>query len=162
MRAFVAIVILVFGVAGITGAGAADLRAGVAARGHGYSLDYSVIGEPAAPLIVYDYEPGVTIRAYWLPPWRNRHYFPFHGNLRKRRATSYPVGRPKPAQSYWRYWSNDGAFINDMPPAGFRSYDHAPAPDRQNHPTLVRPHYDMALPRPDPRSAVTVNKNIDE
>lgn len=40
MRAFVAIAILVLGVAGITSAGVADLRAGVGARGHGYSLDY--------------------------------------------------------------------------------------------------------------------------
>jgi hypothetical protein len=54
MRAFVAIAILVFGVAGIISAGAADLRAGVGVRGHGYSLDYSVIGKPAAPLIVYN------------------------------------------------------------------------------------------------------------
>jgi hypothetical protein len=102
------------------------------------------------------------MRAYWLPPWRNRHYFPFHGNLGKRRAMAPPAGRPKPAETYWRYWSNDGAFLNELPPSVLHSYDRAPAPRGQNHSTLVRPHYNSTLPKPDPRSAVNVNKNIDE
>ena len=157
MRALVATAILVFGVAGITTAGAADLRAGDGTRGHAYYGGYSVIGEPAPPVIVYGYEPGVTIRAYWLPPWRNRHYFPFHGKIRKKRATSYH-GRPKPAETYWRYWSNDGAFLHEVPPAVLRSFDRAPAPRRQNHSTLVRPRYNVMLPKPDPRSAVTVKQ----
>ena len=140
MRAFIAIAILVFGAAGITGARAADLPAGGGARGQGYSLDYSVVGGPAAPLIIYDYEPGITIRAYWLPPWRNRHYFPFHGKLGKRHATASPAVRPKPAQTYWRYWSNDGAFINDQPPAMLPSFDRAPAPRGQIHSKPVTPH----------------------
>ncbi len=152
MRALVATAILVFGVAGITTVGAADLRAGDGTRGHAYHGGYSVIGEPAAPLIVYDYEPGVTMRAYWLPPWRNRHYFPFHGKIGKQRATHHG-GRPKPAETYWRYWSNDGAFLHAVPPAVLRSFDHAPAPRRQNHSKLVKP---------DPHAVVKPNGNFDE
>ncbi len=156
MRTLAAIAILVFGVAGATTAGAADVRMGGGTRGYSYYGGYGG-GETAAPVIVFGYEPGVTIRAYWLPPWRNRHYFPFHGNLKKRRATSYQ-GRPKPAETYWRYWSNDGAFLHELPPAILRSYDRAPAPRGQNHSTLVRPRYNATLPRPDPRSAVTVKQ----
>jgi hypothetical protein len=158
MRALAAIAMLVFGVAGATTAGAADIRTGGGAGGHSYYSGYAVIGGPAAPVIVFGYEPGVTIRAYWLPPWRNRHYFPFHGDLKKRRATSSYHGRPKPAETYWRYWSNDGAYLHELPPAILRSYDRAPAPRGPNHSTLVRPRYNATLPRPDPRSAVTVKQ----
>jgi hypothetical protein len=146
MRALVAMAILVFGVAGV---GAADLRAGPEAQGHASYGAYSVIAEPAAPLIIYDFEPGVTMRAYWLPPWRNRHYFPSHVNYGKRHATPHPAGRPKPAETYLRRWSNDGAYINNLPPAVLRSFDRPPAPRGQNHSTLVKP---------DPLSA----KNLDE
>jgi hypothetical protein len=162
MRVRVAIAVLAFGVAGITTAGAADLGVGGGARGQASYGGYSFNGGPAGPVIVYGYEPGVVIRAYWLPPWRNRHYFPFHGKRPKQHATSYHGGRPKPAETYWRYWSNDGAFLHGMPPRALWSFDRAPAPRAQNHSTLVRPRYGVTLPKPDPRSAVTVKKTTDE
>ena len=38
---------------------------------------YDFGGVRAGMLVGFDFEPGVTIRPYWLPPWENRHYFPF-------------------------------------------------------------------------------------
>lgn len=35
----------------------------------------------AGPFVVYDYEPGIVVRQYWLPPWAGRHYFPSGGKL---------------------------------------------------------------------------------
>jgi hypothetical protein len=150
MRALVAIAILAFGVAGATSAGAADLGIGGGPHGH-YVTHYSVIGEPATPLIVYDYDPGVVVRAYWLPPWRNRHYFPFgRDKIVKTRA----IGRPKPAETYWRYWSNDGAFMYEAPRAVLRSFDTAPVPHTQKHSMLVKPHENQKPVKP--------NENNDE
>jgi hypothetical protein len=149
MRALIAIVILAFGVAGATGAGAAGLRIGGGPRGH-YVTQYSVIGEPATPIIVYDYDPGVVVRAYWLPPWRGRHYFPFGRD----KVVKKHAGRPRPAQSFWRYWSNDGAFMYQAPPAARRSFDAAPVPHTQKHSTLVKPHENQKLVKP--------NENNDE
>jgi hypothetical protein len=77
---------------------------------------------------LYDYDPGVVVRAYWLPPWRDHHYFSFGRDRWDLRRTKAPVGRPKPAETYWRYWSNDGSFIHELPTAGLRSFDTAPEP----------------------------------
>lgn len=33
------------------------------------------------PLVVYDFEPGVDVRAYWAEPWDGRHYFPSGGKM---------------------------------------------------------------------------------
>jgi hypothetical protein len=147
MRALIAIVILAFGVAGATGA--AGLRTGGGPRGH-YVTHYSVIGEPATSFIVYDYDPGVVVRAYWLPPWRNRHYFPFGRD----KIVKTHARRPRPAQNFWRYWSNDGAFIHEAPPAALRSFDAAPVPHKRKHTTPVKPHKNQKLVKP--------NENDDE
>jgi hypothetical protein len=141
MRALIAIAILIFSV-GV--ASASNLRIGGSHRGH-YVTHYSVVGEPATPLVIYDYDPGVVVRAYWLPPWRNRHYFPFG---RDRIVKTHAVGRPKSAQTYWRYWSNDGAFIYGVPPAALGSFDTAPAPRRENHSKFVKPHENQKPVKP--------------
>jgi hypothetical protein len=122
MRALAAVAILAFGVVGVTGAGAADLRVGHGGLGYDYS--YEVFGRRAAPVIIYDYEPGVVVRAYWLPPWRNRHYFPFGRDRIVRHAAS----RPTRARSYRRYWSNDWAFIDEFPPPALHARDRVPLP----------------------------------
>jgi hypothetical protein len=49
-------------------------------------LSGNLIGVPAGavhaePYVIYDFEPGVVIRAYWLTPWAGRHYFPSGGTL---------------------------------------------------------------------------------
>jgi hypothetical protein len=98
MRALV----LLAGLFGIGAAQAADLS--VAPQGSGsYTL-----AQPAPPVIVYDFEPGVVIRAYWLPPWGHRHYFPATGRMPVygRREYLAPNGPLEPAETYYRSWSN--------------------------------------------------------
>lgn len=95
MRVHAAIAILCLGTAT---AGAADLPLAPAAGGYG------IYGERAGMIAVYDTEPGVTVRAYWRNPWRNRHYFPVGKDEPRVVRTG---GTPKRAESYYRYWSND-------------------------------------------------------
>jgi hypothetical protein len=128
MRVLLAIAILVCALAGVPRATAADL--GIGARPV-MSGDYYLFADRAGALIVYDFEPGIVQRAYYLPPWRDRHYFPFHA-VRPRHSQA-PAGRPRPAESYFRYWSNDGAFIDDLPPQALRSFDTPPTPRRRPH-----------------------------
>lgn len=101
MRVLGAIAGLAIGLAAAGGADAADL--GVEA-GAGY-------GRPAGMIVIWDSQPGVVTRAYWLPPWRNRHYFPSNGEMpevgRDEDLTARDV--PEPAQSYRRYWSTSPA-----------------------------------------------------
>jgi hypothetical protein len=146
MRFFLASAIFVFALAGISGARGADLGVGGGVRGFG---DHFVAAERAGALIIYDYEPGVVQRAYWLPGWRGRHYFPFHAE----KVRQSPAPRPKPAESYFRYWSNDGAFLNGLPPAALHSYDRAPAPRRRNS--------SQVLP-PEKSGSATPNENADD
>lgn len=112
MRVPIAIAVSAAGlVAGIVAAAAADLPPG-----------YFAIGGPAPPLVIYDYEPGVVVRAYWLPPWDDRHYFPATGRRpRIGRAENFHTARPqpKPAHSFERYWS-----ISSFVPA----WPHQPLP----------------------------------
>jgi hypothetical protein len=137
MRAPLALALSLTGIlAGITAAGAADLPYPLAPRS-------VIIDEPAAPLVVYQYEPGVTMRAYWLPPWRDRHYFP-HSNQRPRlgrRENLSAVRKPtRPPETYVRFWSNAAAFPK-------RAFNAAPArrspPQRRyepNQPTPATPN----------------------
>jgi len=105
MRAPLIMALSVVGiVAGTVAAAAADLQ---------LSPGYMGLGEPAAPVVIYSYEPGVTMRAYWLPPWRNRHYFP-HSNdrprLGRRENLSAPRRFVRPAATFMRSWSNAADF----------------------------------------------------
>jgi hypothetical protein len=110
MRFLVAIAILAVALTGAAGARAADLRSGLSAR----YVNYAPVGAIAAPQIVYDFEPGVIVRPYWLAPWRNRHYFPF-GHDRWDRHKVHAWVRPRPAQSFHQYWSNAQAFVRPWP-----------------------------------------------
>ncbi len=117
MRALVAIVIFACGFAGVTPARAADLSDGPAP-------DYSAIGYRVAPLVIYDYEPGVVVRAYWSAPWGNRHYYPATGKrprIGRRENLSAPRIAPRPAQTFRRSWSNASAFLVEH-----RHHRHAP------------------------------------
>lgn len=64
--------------------------------------DYPAASVRAVPFVVYDYEPGIAVREYWLAPWRNHHYFP-RGQRTKSIAHSGRLLR-RPAQSYHREW----------------------------------------------------------
>jgi hypothetical protein len=103
---------LVVGLAGTAGAMAADL----AVRPQGaFGLHYSALGDRVEPFVIYDYEPGIVVRAYWLPPWRNRHYFPTGGKVRLGRLERVSAARRlPPAETFYRSWSTS-AFIPDGP-----------------------------------------------
>lgn len=99
------------GVVATDAAAAADLSYHMAMHG-------TYGGRRAVPTVIESYQPGVTMREYWLPPWRNRHYYPFsqkrsrrvHNEVRRR------YRRPQPAQSYHRVWSNAEVFPSDCAP----------------------------------------------
>jgi len=66
------------------------------------------VGIHAGPLAVYDYEPGVVVRAYWAPPWGNRHYYPSLGHKprlgrRENVKQRLPVDHP---EDFYREWSS--------------------------------------------------------
>jgi hypothetical protein len=101
MRVLFNFTVVAFGIACMTPAGAADLSA---SRSNGTS---SFIGQRALPVVLFDDQPGVEVRAYWLPPWHDHHYFPATGRRPKiGRREYFSVKRPalKPAESFSREW----------------------------------------------------------
>lgn len=73
-----------------------------------------VLGARVAPLVITDYQPGVVVRAYWIAPWRHRHYFPATGEAPEvgRDEDLSPVRvPPDPAESFERHWSTSSAFL---------------------------------------------------
>lgn len=98
----------------ITGAAqAADLPAE-----RDVGLHYSALGRRVAPLVIYDYEPGVVVRAYWIAPWRNRHYFPATGeapDVGRDEDLSAGGAPPEPAESFAREWTNARAVPHRVP-----------------------------------------------
>lgn len=81
-------------------------------------VHYSAIGRRVAPLVVYDYEPGIVVRAYWIPPWRHRHYFPTSGQAPiVGRDEDLAAGGPppEPAETYFREWTSAPAVQHRVP-----------------------------------------------
>ena len=124
MRAPMFIAVLLAGlVAGAAGARAADL-----------SVEGCCYGgpPPIAPVVIIDNEPGVVMNRWWLPPWRNRHFYP-HG-VEKLRSDARPPdepSRPRRAPRYSRYWTNPPVYLLDSSPL---------LPDRAYPMPRPRPH----------------------
>ena len=98
---FAAIVISV----SVTAARAADLPIDSSSM---YSTYAPALGQRVAPLVIYDYQPGVVVRAYWQAPWRHRHYYPRTGErpeIGRDEDLSAPYEPYKPAKTFKRYWS---------------------------------------------------------
>ena len=90
-------------VAAVSAAQAADLPPDT------IGLHHSGMGRRVAPLVIYAYEPGVVVRAYWIAPWRKRHYFPTTGEapgIGRDEDLSAASAPPEPAESYAREWTN--------------------------------------------------------
>src|SRR5262245_3181103 len=109
---------ILIGAGSVAAANAADISAGFNVNGNVYSPLVSRI----EPVIVFDYEPGVIVRTYWLPPWRNRHYFPRTGKRPKiGRREILPKNRMSKPEEYFRFWSAssfpDSPSRSAMPPA---------------------------------------------
>ena len=79
-------------------AAAADLR----------SVPSAAIFAPAGQIVEWDFEPGVVVRAYWLPPYANRHYFPSSGETPRlgRKENLESSVKPEPAKSFYREYSS--------------------------------------------------------
>lgn len=106
-----------------------------------YWGDAPVYGYPAAPVVIYDDNPGVTMRAYWEDPWAGRRYFPATGIRprygRHERLSLRRVRLPQ-AENFYRSWSTSSAFVPDRPGARLPLYDLAP-PARRFAPPPVKP-----------------------
>jgi hypothetical protein len=116
MRALFAALLLALAVTAAQPARAADL----------VGLQYDG-GVRAESVLIYDYRPGVLVRAWWLSPWHDRHYFPATGKrprlgrLENLSAKSRPV---KPAATFYRAWSTSELVFDDA------SRPRARAPER--------------------------------
>jgi len=133
MRTLKAIAILVFGIAGLSAARAADLPAERAARD--VFTHHVPFGRRVGPIVIYDFQPGMVVRAYWLSPWRHRHYFPFGAAKQDIDAAPADDGPPQPAESFERYWSTSRTFIRELP---LRARDEAPRDEQQSPPAIQK------------------------
>ena len=128
MRVLFAVALISLGLAGVGAASAADLP-GV--QSNDYSTRSFAAGQRAEQLVIYDDQPGVLVRAYWLAPWRHRHYYPTTGKRPRigRYENLFAVGRPsKPAKTFQRSWSNAWAFAHELPRARALPLDTQPMP----------------------------------
>lgn len=115
MRVLFAVALIVLGLAGVTPAGAADLVGGNSGN---YAVGYSAHGHRAGLLVIYDFEPGIVVRAYWAPPWRQRHYYPTTGEKPesgRNEDLTGGGGAPEPAETFQRFWSTSSAFLPEFP-----------------------------------------------
>jgi hypothetical protein len=137
MRVFGLAIALGLGLAGTVCARAADLPLRPAPD-RNVGLHYQAIGRHIAPLVIYDYEPGVIVRAWWLAPWRHRHYYPATGErprvgrLENAHARREPV---EPAETYYRTWTTTSAFVPERPAAAPARED-APEAEPRTEPPL--------------------------
>lgn len=91
----------------------AALIASTALAGAAHAADvesgaYAGYGPRAGQLVFWDFEPGVVVRAYWLPPYGNRHFFPSSDvtpRLGRQENLDAPSS-PTPAKSFYREWSS--------------------------------------------------------
>jgi hypothetical protein len=128
MRVPIAAMLIALCGAGVTMARAADLPVG------GSAPYYSEggFGQRSASLMVYDYQPGIVVRAYWSAPWRHHHYFPATGHRPKFGRVedmSAPSEPSEPAATFKRSWSNASAFLAERPRLTAR--DRLPAPQAE-------------------------------
>ncbi len=136
MRVLYATALIVLGLTGVSAASAADLPR---ERSGTYSTRASAIGHRTAPLVVYDFQSGVVVRAYWLAPWRHRHYFPTTGEkpeVGRDEDLSATSSAPEPAETFQRYWSTSSAFLPEQPRASGKPFDIAPEPRAEQLPEI--------------------------
>jgi hypothetical protein len=83
----------------------------------------------AEPVLIYDYRPGVLVRAWWLSPWHNHHYFPATGKrprLGRLENLSAKRGPIKPAANFYRAWSTSDLLFDAAPRAFARAPERIP------------------------------------
>jgi hypothetical protein len=83
-----------------------------------YATRHAAFGVRTGAIVVYDYEPGVAVRAYWIAPWRNRRYFPTDSEVPEIGRDEDLADRgdmPQPAEAFERSWSTSAAFKRERP-----------------------------------------------
>jgi len=70
----------------------------------------------AEPFIIYDYQPGIVVRSYWIGPWAGRHYFPSSDRkpILGRREQLVPAAVSD--RTYRRTWSSGPIDTIQQPP----------------------------------------------
>jgi hypothetical protein len=137
MRVSATIIGICAGLAGVASAAAADLPPVSAERNVG--LHYAAHGRRAGPIVIYDYQPGVVVRAYWMAPWRHRHYFPATGEqpiAGRDEDLSARGEATEPAESFSRTWTTSSAFVVEAPRGRYRDFDGRPTPQTEPEPPL--------------------------
>jgi hypothetical protein len=141
MRLLFALVLMTLAIAGLVPVSAADLvepnsdgglSDGAPVEGVSYDGAWTH-GVRAMPAVIFDYEPGVNVRAYWRSPWRHRHYFPVAGKqpvVGRLEDLSVTGSALQPAENYYRSWSTTALFAHDAP----RKRAHARALDDEGVP----------------------------
>jgi len=130
MRVLVAIAAFVLAVAGGAVARAADLPDEPAPRN--VFTHHVPFGHRVGPIVIYDFEPGVVVRAYWLSPWRHRHYFPFGAKQDVNDTPGDDDAAPQPAESFERHWSTCDLCNRELPP--LRARDEVPRDEQLSEP----------------------------
>ena len=133
MRALAMIALLLSGLAGASAVRAADGPPEPVARD--VFIQRVPFGYRAGPIIVYDFQPGVVVRAYWRAPWRSRHYFPFGAAPPEPAADD--DGPPKPAESFERFWSTAPPIVRELPALRARGQA-LPSDDRRPPATIQK------------------------
>ena len=136
MRVFGLAIGLGLGLAGMASARAADLPLRPALD-RNVGLHYHAAARRAGQLVVWDFEPGVVVRAYWLPPWRHRHYYPATGERPRigRRENWHARGEAaEPAENFYRTWTTTSAFVAERPLGPVR--EDAPEAEPRTEPPL--------------------------
>jgi hypothetical protein len=139
MRVLFAAVLIVLGIAGLKPASAADIET---ERSANYSTQNVGLGRRTAPLVVYDYHPGVVVRAYWLAPWRHRHYYPTTGEkpeIGRDEDLSTTSSALEPAETFQRSWSTTSAFPPEQARGRVPPLDAEPAPGMAPPPQIPGP-----------------------
>lgn len=132
MRALLALATLALVGAGSAAASAADSPHGRVTHRTFHFVDAVRAGQ----ILIYDYEPGIHVRAYWRAPWRNRRYFPMTGKKpklgRHERLSARAGSAPKPAGNFYReWWASSAVAVADV-------YDYYPGPLRADPAPHVR------------------------
>jgi hypothetical protein len=128
MRGFMIIVVLVGGILAAAPAHAADPPS---ARSDVFTHRVPY-GQRVGPIVIYDFQPGVVIRAYWASPWRHRHYFPF--GAKQDAEDEAPQNRPpQPAETFERSWSTCHMCDRELPlrARGEATEDPLPTPPKK-------------------------------
>lgn len=87
-------------------------------------------GPHGQQIVFFDYEPGVVVRPYWLPPYRNMHYFPGNHETPRlgRRESFRNLPKPVRAAGYRRSWSSFPVDTIEQPPLVYAPQLLAPSP----------------------------------